>query len=1012
MIARTPWKRLSLGLAALVVTAGLTAAAFGPVASALIDSKYPIAEKNLGDRVRSYVYVNALSHCIKTKSRNLSGGINGNLISESNAQSGNWFTDKTDAASSVVIGIATLGVGFMVGAADDEGAAQCNDVVKEATNLWGYSNSLELLCTFVDKRGNGSSCMSGNGGFGDTAILGGTYYPFEPDDYSILQGAIRNKLYRANGDPNSFDFVSFEDAIEGHAGWYLLYQAAFNGGCSPVASTNPPADFAYTVTVVNPGSGQPTEQTYEGLARSTERFTHVNNSYDQVKLSCATIADRMNAYADGYESYVLALRQATGDGDKSETNTEVCTGEDCGTESASSCVVEGVGWLVCPITNFLANMTDWAYSYLAENLLQTDAALLNTDPNATNSAGERIGTGTLDAWSAMRNVANVLFVIAFLVIIYSQLTSAGVTNYGVKKLLPRIVVAAILVNLSFFVCQILVDLSNILGASLNNFFGGIANGITLPDSLDSSSSVNAGGFKLVDIAVLVLAGGVAVYLALPILGTVLLGGLMAVLMIVAILLARKALIVLLVVLAPVAFVAYLLPNTEQWYKKWQKMFIGLLMVYPIVGLVFGASNLASAVLRSSAGDDTMLQIMAAGVAILPLFVVPSILKGALNSVNGVGNIASKLSGKATGWGRKRGGEGQQRALGKFANSKFGTRVGQTRGIRRLGARATGAGGGQRGRLALASMGSKAENEETQSIMDGWSRDGTLYDGDRLLGTLGAEFDKDGNLTNIDAKKAKTTEGQAAMRRLAEMGDTNRLVGIRSKLEGDEKAMTAYNRATASQFSALKSKDFRAVFGGKQLESRYKGARAADMHTMTDDALDAGAAANGNFAATLRAAVADPEQQRYFSRAIRAKYGGGQAAAPSSLSPARTAATAARQAASASPGTPPPVAAGGGNGGGVAPPVSEQLQAAANAVRADNSIMANYMGQTQLTRDQVEAMGADHVASFVEKQGGFEEMSDGNLIRIANAHGGTDVGQQAKQHLVDRGVLKSSSRRDS
>ena len=68
----------------------------------------------------------------------------------------------------------------------------------------------------------------------------------------------------------------------------------------------------------------------------------------------------------------------------------------------------------------------------------------------------------------MRNIANIIFIIAFIFVIYSQLTSMGISNYGIKRMLPKIIVAAILINLSYYICAVLVDTSNIIGAQLQN----------------------------------------------------------------------------------------------------------------------------------------------------------------------------------------------------------------------------------------------------------------------------------------------------------------------------------------------------------------------------------------------------------------------------------------------------------------------------------------------------------------------------------------------------------------
>lgn len=66
----------------------------------------------------------------------------------------------------------------------------------------------------------------------------------------------------------------------------------------------------------------------------------------------------------------------------------------------------------------------------------------------------------------VRNYANVAFIVVFLIIIFSQVSNVGINNYGIKRMLPKLLIAAILVNISFYVCAIMVDLSNLLGAGL------------------------------------------------------------------------------------------------------------------------------------------------------------------------------------------------------------------------------------------------------------------------------------------------------------------------------------------------------------------------------------------------------------------------------------------------------------------------------------------------------------------------------------------------------------------
>jgi hypothetical protein len=232
------------------------------------------------------------------------------------------------------------------------------------------------------------------------------------------------------------------------------------------------------------------------------------------------------------------------------------------------------------------------------------------------------------------------------------------SNYSIKKMIPRLIVAAILVNVSFWIAALAVDVSNLLGYNLVQLFGGINVG-----------DVETGGQTWNEVLSSILAFGVGIALiaAIVLAPTVLL----ALAMVVLILVARKALIVLLVVVAPIAFVLYLLPNTEDFFKKWYKMFFALLMVFPVIAVVFGASQLASEVLlevaeKSSEGEETqnMLYVVALAVAAIPLFAVPTLLFGALKAT---GSLGAKLQGMSE---RRLSGASNagKRRVGGFANN--------------------------------------------------------------------------------------------------------------------------------------------------------------------------------------------------------------------------------------------------------------------------------------------------------------------------------------------------------
>lgn len=321
-----------------------------------------------------------------------------------------------------------------------------------------------------------------------------------------------------------------------------------------------------------------------------------------------------------------------------------------GSGDRPDCAVKELGWLVCPVINFMARIADAAFAMIADNFLKIEPGLA--------SGGE-----VQAAWGIMRNIANGAFIIMFLAIIISQLTGFGISNYGIKKMLPRLIIAAILVNLSIYICQIAVDLSNILGYGLRAGLGGIGDGISAANSVLKSGQ---GGETWGGIALTVLAGATAAVLALAVLIGALVSGLVVMVTIAALLIARKALIVILIVISPLAFVAFLLPNTEKFFSKWRSTFVGLLMVFPIVGLLFGGGILAGSIVKAGAtdADNTVMQIVGELIKVLPLIAVWSVLKKAIDVAGSIGqhinNAGGRLGGGAKNWAKDR-----------YANSRLG-----------------------------------------------------------------------------------------------------------------------------------------------------------------------------------------------------------------------------------------------------------------------------------------------------------------------------------------------------
>lgn len=319
-------------------------------------------------------------------------------------------------------------------------------------------------------------------------------------------------------------------------------------------------------------------------------------------------------------------------------------------DAASSCNSEyfgGVGWIVCSVSSWISKGVDGMYT-LISNFLEVD----------TISQGNN---GVYAMWDMARSVANICFIIVFLVIVYSQLTSVGYSNYNIKDMIPRLVIAAIVVNISFWICALFVDVSNVLGYSIDSLFNGIRDKLNLTVDVnwtDITTLILSGGTATVGtLAFAAAAAGSWAALGFIILGTLVSAG-MSLLAAFVILAVRQALIVVLVIIAPLAFVAMVLPSTKGLFHKWRKSLTMLLVFFPIFALLFGGSQLAGIAIINSqyhipGGGHIEIVLIGLAVQVIPLAVTPMIMQfadGLLGRIAGIANNKQRgIADRARNW---------------------------------------------------------------------------------------------------------------------------------------------------------------------------------------------------------------------------------------------------------------------------------------------------------------------------------------------------------------------------
>lgn len=336
---------------------------------------------------------------------------------------------------------------------------------------------------------------------------------------------------------------------------------------------------------------------------------------------------------DSEGNTISASRGSEGDGDD---------------ENKTTCENKGgaLGWIVCPVVRMISNALEKVEA-LIENLLQT------------NSDKIQKGDDAYKVWLNFRNIAYVGIVIAMLVMIIGTAMDLEIVGaYTVKKVLPRLVISVILISLSWNICLFFIDFADLLGRGMMGImtapFGG--------DSLTlSSSTIVSGGFgwSNFDTFITQIGAGLGIIAILAFFWQVILLFALLTLMV---LILRQSIIFLLVVISPIAFVAWIFPGTQRLWKMWSDNFTKLMLMFPmIVALIASGRIFASLIGKGDfSGLTEIIQIVA---YMIPYAIIPFTFKFAGSAMAFAGGAI--MSNKATQWANK---AAMGRGIGKAKRS--------------------------------------------------------------------------------------------------------------------------------------------------------------------------------------------------------------------------------------------------------------------------------------------------------------------------------------------------------
>lgn len=319
-----------------------------------------------------------------------------------------------------------------------------------------------------------------------------------------------------------------------------------------------------------------------------------------------------------------------------------------------------LSWIICPVVDLMVQAIG------ATDHIITDQMVI--PQNQIFCSGSNTCQDYYSAWASFRDIALGLLVAAGLIVIIAQAVGMEILDaYTIRKVLPRLLIAAIAITLSWTLMNFAVELANNLGYGVRNLI--IAPFKNIPSVIDLNFSSDAianffGGAG---------AAGVAVVAAVPI--WIAFGGIgvllsyvatagLAVLIALLVLMLRQVVIILLMILSPIALIAYVLPNTQRVFHLWWESFSKALLMFPLIAGLIAAGRVFAAI--SLQQGDAIHGILGFISYFAPYFMIPMTFRMSGGIMSGMGNFINQRA------------QGAQSALSGFRSNQRQNRVARAR----------------------------------------------------------------------------------------------------------------------------------------------------------------------------------------------------------------------------------------------------------------------------------------------------------------------------------------------
>lgn len=283
----------------------------------------------------------------------------------------------------------------------------------------------------------------------------------------------------------------------------------------------------------------------------------------------------------------------------------------------------------------------------AESLVANAAEVCGADNAVLRSCNlaERISNPdgfVFQSWVVMRNIINVVLILALIAISFTNIVRINIDTYTVKKALPKLLMGVVLANASLFIIRYLADTVTVV----TYFFVEQANFLKVAEytfkDFITDTTTKLGLETIINSTNFLFGAGpsIAIILILVIGLIIALG----ILWLAIILYVRLAMVYLLTILSPLVFIGYGIPGIgDKFFRQWWQLFVKWLFMLPAMSAIFWLILLVG-----RTGEGSIMQVIIMYVLFFIALSLPmkwggSVLGKTMDGIKNAGGLAYKAS---------------------------------------------------------------------------------------------------------------------------------------------------------------------------------------------------------------------------------------------------------------------------------------------------------------------------------------------------------------------------------